>query len=281
MLRDGRRREACSAKIRLQQDLDGHLQARAAPPAARSSSTVSTCCTAGQGAERVSRPHQANLPEPYDAVNPRFSIRSVLAEPPGKYRHLVASRRTDRFGLHNSVQLPQPKPPTRYAHALQQPAAARSDGAGAHPATGFRRRRRVATEARRVSARRRRNVFSRCAKPLGVDTITIEASDLALVRYVSSAPTMVAARGDGGRADRGRRRRARLHPYFGTGRLAMPGCIRPEPQAAADLARGAPDQRNPPSGMRLPRPLPARRGASVSRSSGASRQLETRKSPVT
>jgi len=186
---------------------------------------------------------------PYDAVNPRFSICSVLAEPLKNAGIPKAEHEAKIIAALELVRLPQPKQYLdRYPHQLSGGQLQRVVMARALIlAPDFV----VADEPVSmldVSVRAGvLNVFRDVRDRLGLTAIYI-SHDLALVRYVCER-TIVMYLGkvmeDGPTEDIVREP---LHPYTKALVAAVPV---PHPEQSHDplpIGRGAPDPRNPPSG---------------------------------
>jgi oligopeptide/dipeptide ABC transporter ATP-binding protein len=186
---------------------------------------------------------------PYDAVNPRFTIRSILAEPLKNAGIPRAEHEAKIIAALELVRLPQPKQYLeRYPHQLsggqlQRVVMARAlilqpDFVVADEPVSMLD---VSVRAGVL------NVFRDVRDRLGLTAIYI-SHDLALVRYVCER-TVVMYLGkvmeDGPTEDLVHEP---LHPYSKALVAAVPVPHPDQSHAPLPIGRGAPDPRNPPSG---------------------------------
>ncbi|MEO3388422.1 oligopeptide/dipeptide ABC transporter ATP-binding protein [Mesorhizobium sp. CAU 1741] len=203
----------------------------------------------GAGLKRYRARAQLIFQNPFDAVNPRLSIRAILAEPLENAR-IPASEREERIiSALELVRLPEPRQfLDRYPHQLSGGQLQRIVMARAlilEPDFV------VADEPVSmldVSVRAGvLNVFRDVRDRLGLTAIYI-SHDLALVRYVCER-TIVMYLGkimeDGPTEDIVH---DPLHPYAQALVAAVPVPHPDQSHAPLPIGRGAPDSRNPPSG---------------------------------
>ena len=214
-----------------------------------------------QGAELKAFRRKAQLvfQNPFDALNPRFTIRRVLSEP-------LINAGIDRRG----IRRPHPRRADARAHArgrrpagevsapaLGRAIAAHRAGARADPRPKFI----VADEPVSmldVSVRAGiLNLMREIQQSLGLTAVYI-SHDLALVRYVARRTlVMYLAHHRGGRADRARGLGAAASLHQGAGRRGADPARRPGPRTAADPRQRA-GRAQPAVRLPLPRPLPDR-----------------------
>lgn len=203
----------------------------------------------GAALRRYRAKAQLIFQNPFDAVNPRFTIRQTLAEPLENAAIPVADREGRIIAALELVKLPQPAQfLDRYPHQLsggqlQRVVMARAlilqpDFVVADEAVSMLD---VSVRAGVL------NVFRDVRDRLGLTAIYI-SHDLALVRYVCER-TIVMYLGkvmeDGPTEDIVRHP---LHPYTKALVAAVPVPHPDQSHAPLPIGRGAPDPRNPPSG---------------------------------
>jgi len=203
----------------------------------------------GAALKRYRARTQLIFQNPFDAVNPRFTIRATLAEPLENAGIAASGREARIIAALELVRLPQPQQfLDRYPHQLsggqlQRVVMARAlilqpDFVVADEPVSMLD---VSVRAGVL------NVFRDVRDRLGLTAIYI-SHDLALVRYVCER-TIVMYLGrvmeDGPTEDIVR---APLHPYTKALVAAVPVPHPDQSHEALPIGRGAPDPRNPPSG---------------------------------
>ena len=208
---------------------------------------------AGPRLRAFRRKAQLVFQNPFDALNPRFTIERALAEPlvnaglPGASIASGSRRRSAACGLPGLVAISQPLS----ASAVRRPAAARRAGARARARAALPGRRRAGLDARRQRARRHPQPHARRAPRARALGAVYISHDLALVRYVC-ARTLVMYLGriveDGPTEEIVREA---LHPYTRALVEAVPVPRVDQSREPLPISGNIPDAREPPSGCRF------------------------------